>query len=114
MHELGIVVHVMKIVEEVGEENQLTDVKSVTCEIGEVSGVVPEYLTDCWQYARRKSSLLQNSDLKIEIMPGITYCENCGDTYETVPYGKICPYCGSPDTYLVQGNGFQIKEIEGA
>lgn len=45
MHELGIVVHVMRMVEEVAEENQLTEIKSVTCEIGEVSGVVPEYLT---------------------------------------------------------------------
>lgn len=34
MHELGIVVHVMRMVEEVAEENQLTEIKSVTCEIG--------------------------------------------------------------------------------
>ena len=26
--------------------------------------------------------------------------------------GKICPYCGSEHTYLVQGNEHQIKEIE--
>lgn len=114
MHELGIIVHVIRTVEEVGEENHLTEVQSVTCEIGEVSGVVPEYLTDCWQYARRKSELLKDSELKIEVLPGVTVCEDCGKTYSTVTYAKQCPYCGSYATHLVQGNGFSIKEIEGA
>ena len=48
MHELGIIVHVMRTVEEVAAENNLTEIRSVTCEIGEVSGVVPEYMADCW------------------------------------------------------------------
>lgn len=88
MHELGIVVHVMRMVEEVAEENQLTEIKSVTCEIGEVSGVVPEYLTDCWGYARKKSGLLKDSELRTEIIPGVTVCEDCGKTYSTVQYAK--------------------------
>ncbi len=114
MNELGIVVHVMRMVEEVAEENQLTEIKSVTCEIGEVSGVVPEYLTDCWGYARKKSGLLKDSELRTEIILGVTVCEDCGKTYSTVQYAKICPYCGSSATYLLEGNGFSIKEIEGA
>ena len=48
MHELGIIVHVMRTVEEVAAENNLTEIRSVTCEIGEVSGVVPEYMADCF------------------------------------------------------------------
>ena len=91
-----------------------TEIKSVTCEIGEVSGVVPEYLTDCWGYARKKSGLLKDSELRTEIIPGVTVCEDCGKTYSTVQYAKICPYCGSSATYLLEGNGFSIKEIEGA
>ena len=99
MHELGIIVHVMRTVEDVAAENNLTEIRSVTCEIGEVSGVVPEYMTDCWGYARSRSELLKDSELKIEI---------------TVQYAKICPHCGSSATYLLEGNGFSIKEIEGA
>ena len=45
--------------------------------------------------------------------PAITFCEDCGKTYGTVEYGKICPYCGSQRTYLQQGNEFLIKEISG-
>ena len=48
----------------------------------------------------------------VEIIPGITYCEDCGETYETVKYAKVCPNCGSKHTYLIQGNEFNIKQIE--
>ena len=48
----------------------------------------------------------------METILGITYCEDCQRTYETVKYGKICPYCQSQNTYLVQGNECNIKEIE--
>ena len=34
MHELGVVFHVIKIVEEVATENELTEVESVTLELG--------------------------------------------------------------------------------
>jgi hydrogenase nickel incorporation protein HypA/HybF len=27
-------------------------------------------------------------------------------------YKKICPYCGSGNTFLVTGNEYNIKEIE--
>ena len=42
----------------------------------------------------------------------MTYCEDCGKTYPTVQYAKICPHCGSDKTYLVTGNEVSIKEIE--
>ena len=46
-------------VEQVVEENHLTKVASVTLEIGEVSGIIPYYLTDCWQWAIQKSQYLK-------------------------------------------------------
>ena len=44
MHELGIVFHVIRAVEDIGRQQQLTDVASVTLELGQVSGVVPHEL----------------------------------------------------------------------
>ena len=64
MHELGIIVHVMRTVEEVAAENNLTEIRSVTCEIGEVSGVVPEYMTDCWGYARTAEKHIPQSSMQ--------------------------------------------------
>lgn len=112
MHELGIIVHMTKTLQDIANENQLTEIGSVTMEIGEVSGIVEHYLTDCWQYYRKKNPLIEKSDLKIEILPAVTYCEDCQRTYPTVQYGRECPYCHSGNTYLIAGDECNIKEIE--
>lgn len=88
MHELGIIVHISRTLDEVAKENNLTEIGSVTLEIGEVSGIVPDYMTDCWKYYRKKSELFKESDLKIEILPAVTYCEACQNTYPTVEFGR--------------------------
>ena len=78
MHELGIVFHVIKSVEKIGEENGLTNVASVTLELGEVSGAIPHELESCWNWAVKKTELLPEAALKIETIPAVTYCEGCG------------------------------------
>ena len=112
MHELGIVKHVMRTLTDVAAENDLKIIGGVTLEIGEVSGVVVEQLTDCWDYFSKKDPLFERASLKVETIPALTWCDDCGKTYETVRYGRICPCCGGPKTWLLQGNEFNIKEIE--
>ena len=67
MHELGIVFHIIDSIEEVGRQNKLRRVSTVTLELGEVSGVVHTYLEDCWYWAAARSQLLNGSRLAIEI-----------------------------------------------
>ena len=112
MHELGIVFHIMDTLEAVAKENELSEIHSVTIEVGEVSTVVPDYLTDCWRWAVQKKELLTQCEMKVEILPAVTLCESCGKEYPTVAHGRICPYCGSEKTYLLRGNELNIKEIE--
>ena len=112
MHELGIVFHIVKTVEQVAKENQASRVGKVVLQIGEVSTIIPSYLEDCWNWKCSKSPLMNGCKLKIETIPAVTFCEDCKETYSTVAHGKICPYCGSGYTYLLQGNEHEIKEIE--
>ncbi len=112
MHELSIVTHVAKTLDEIAEENQLKKIGSVTLEIGEVSGIITDYFVDCWNYFRVKHPLLKEAEMKIETIPAITFCESCKQEYPTIEYGRICPYCHSEYTYLLQGNECNIKEIE--
>ena len=112
MHELGIAFHVVSEVDKIAEENGVKEVKGVTLEIGEVSGVIPKYLEDVWVWAcQNKSKYMKNCKLNIVVIRGISYCEDCKKTYDTVK-GKVCPHCGSKSTYLVQGNQMNIKSIE--
>ena len=112
MHELGIVFHVIKRLENLAQEQQLSSIKSVTLELGEVSGVVPEYLDDCWKWAVKKSTVMQEAALKVETIEAMTLCNACKKTYRTVEHGKTCPFCKSEDTVLSVGNEMSIKEIE--
>ncbi|MBO4844448.1 MAG: hydrogenase maturation nickel metallochaperone HypA [Bacteroidales bacterium] len=112
MHELGIVFYIIRDVKQAASENHVDRVSAVVMNIGEVSTVVPEYLTDCWRWAADKEPLLAGSKLKINMIPAVTYCENCGKEYDTVQYGRTCPYCSSGNTFLLRGNEVEIKEIE--
>jgi len=111
MHELGIVFYIIKDVKQVAEENNATHINQVTLNLGEVSGVVSELLTDCWQWAVKKEPLMTDCELKIITLPAITYCEDCHKEYPTVQHGKTCPHCGSTHTYLKTGNEVEIKDI---
>ncbi|WP_418665939.1 hydrogenase maturation nickel metallochaperone HypA [Allofournierella sp.] len=112
MHELGIVFHIIKSIEEIGTENRLTQVASVTLELGEVSGVLQDALQDCWNWAVGRSQLLQGARLLVETVPAVTFCQSCQRTYPTVAHGRVCPLCGSERTYLKQGSEIGIKQIE--
>ena len=111
MHELGIVFYIIRDVKKAAQENGVEHVSAVVMNIGEVSTIVPEYLTDCWRWAADKEELLRGCELKIEPIPAVTHCDGCGKEYPTVAHGKICPHCGSEKTWLLQGNEVEIKEI---
>ena len=112
MHELGTIYYVIDAVEKLMVENDLTKVGSISLEVGEVSGIIPAYLDEFWQYARAKTEHFKETELKIEELKAVTYCQDCRQTYPTMQYGKTCPYCRSGNTFLITGNEYNIKEIE--
>ena len=82
MHELGIVFHIIRTVEDVARQNDVTRIRRVTLQLG------------------------------VETIPAVTVCEDCGQQYPTVQFGRTCPHCQSPRTHLLQGHEMLIKEIE--
>ena len=65
MHELGIVFHIIDSLKEVGEENHLKQIAGVTLEVGEVSGVLEDYLQSCWRWASDRTELLKGASLTV-------------------------------------------------
>ena len=113
MHELGVVFYIIKDVKDAAAANNVEKIHSVTLQVGEVSGIVNDYLEDCWDWAKKKEGpLLSDAKLLFETITAITYCEDCKKEYETLAYGKICPHCGSPHTYLKVGSDCAVKQIE--
>ena len=112
MHELGLVNYVVREVGKIAEENNVSRIKSVTLEFGEVSGIVTSYLYDYWLWYTKKFPVFEGSELKCEEIPAVTWCDNCKITYSTITYGKTCPHCGSGKTWLLRGNEMRIKQVE--
>lgn len=112
MHEMGIVLHLAKTLDETAVEEKLTRIGRVVLQIGEVSGIMTDLFTDAWDYFKGRHEVLKDSVLVLETIPAVTWCDSCKRTYETLKYGKECPYCHSGETWLRQGNECIIKEIE--
>ena len=111
MHELGIVVKVLEQVDAAAEQYGAKKVLKVTMEVGEVSTIVPDLFTDAFNWARKRTRFAQEAELEMIIIEGRTYCRACGETYRTTEFGKTCPHCGSPDTYLLTGDQVIIKDV---
>ncbi|MBQ6235411.1 MAG: hydrogenase maturation nickel metallochaperone HypA [Clostridia bacterium] len=112
MHEMGIILHLAKSLEETAAEQDIKKITRVTLEVGEVSGIMTDYFVDCWNYFRRKHPVLETAELTLETIPAVTWCDACKSTYPTVEFGRTCPHCGSGETWLLKGNECIIKEIE--
>ena len=109
---MGIILHLAKSLEETAREQDIDKILRVTLQVGEVSGIVTDYFTDCWNYFRRRHPVLEEAELELETIPAVTFCSACERTYPTVAYGRECPYCHSGETWLLRGNECIIKEIE--
>ena len=112
MHELGIVVHVVNQIEKLAKEKNVQKVVELTLEVGEVSGVVKEYFVDAFEWAKKRTEYMKETKLNLIIIQGVTYCEDCKQTYRTTEYGKTCPKCGGGNTYLVTGRDVVIRDVK--
>ncbi len=112
MHEMGIVLHLARTLEDTAAGQNIVKIGSVTLQVGEVSGIMTDYFCDCWDYFSARHPVLAGSKLVLETIKAVTHCDGCGKNYETVKHGRQCPHCGSYETWLITGNECIIKEIE--
>jgi hydrogenase nickel incorporation protein HypA/HybF len=56
-------------------------------------------------------TLLQDTKLEIEILPGNAICKECNKVFNLIENNSKCPNCGSKDLDILCGKEFMIKEI---
>ncbi len=110
MHELGVVIEVVKNVEKFAEKNNLTKIDTLVLQIGELSSMVPRYIEACYP-AAVDGTILEDTKLNIEILPGNGICKSCNTVYNLLQNREGCPNCGSVDRDILGGKEFNIKEI---
>lgn len=110
MHEIGVVIEVVKTVENFAKKNHVTQIETLVLQIGELSTVVPKYIEACYP-AAIQDTMLQNTQLKIEILPGNAICNDCNKVFNILENKSVCPNCKSRDWEMLSGKEFNIKEI---
>jgi hydrogenase nickel incorporation protein HypA/HybF len=69
LHELGVVIEVVKTVEGFAKANGVTKIDTLVLQIGELSSIVPKYVEDCFPCAV-DDTILRDTKLRIEVIPG--------------------------------------------
>ena len=110
MHELSIVVNIVKEVESIAKENNLTKIDTLVLQIGELSTIVPRFIDACYPAAVDGTSL-QETKLVIEILPGNGMCKKCNTVFNLRENQNQCPKCKSEQWEILGGKEFMIKEI---
>ena len=110
MHELGVVIEVVKTVENFAKKNGVTKIDTIVLQIGELSSMIPRYIEACYPVAV-DGTLMQETKLKIEILPGNAICKKCDKVFNLIENKGKCPNCTSKDWELLCGKEFMIKEI---
>lgn len=110
MHELGVVIEVVKTVERIAVQQSLSKIDTIVLQIGELSSMIPKYIEECFP-AAVDGTMMEDTKLKIEILPGNALCNNCNKVFNVVENGRKCPNCGSSDCSLLSGREFMIKEV---
>ena len=111
MHELGITQSIVEIAEQTARGQHANKVLSVTIEIGELSGVIPDAVEFCFE-ACTQETLLEGSRLIINKIPGLAKCDECNAEARIDNMTFSCPACGSYSLQRLQGEELNIKEVE--
>lgn len=110
MHELGICDAMLKMVRNIIVEEQLEGVSSITVEVGSLSGVVPHFMTDCWE-AVTDGTELEGCEMIVETLEGEAACLDCGAQFVADLDNLRCPDCGGNKLTPISGRELTIKEI---
>lgn len=110
MHELGVVIEVVKTVENFATKNGVEKIDKVVLQIGELSSMIPKYIESCYP-AAVDGTMMEKTKLEIEILPGNGMCPKCNNVFNFIQSKGICPKCNNKDIEIISGKEFMIKEI---
>lgn len=107
MHELGITRNIVAIVADAAKGRR---VRSVTLEVGKLSGVMSEAIEFCFDIVA-EGTVLEGALLDIRHIEGRARCDTCGAEFGTLTLYAPCA-CGSRRVTRLQGEELKVKAME--
>lgn len=111
MHEMSIAQSLIDIVRDEMGKHGVTVLKSVRIQIGQLSAIVPDSLSFCFNIMTSGTDL-EGAELMMEIIPLRGVCKTCKVEFEIKDYAFECPECGSPKIDTISGQELSILDME--
>ena len=111
MHEMSIAQSLLEIIREEMAKNDAKVLRSVRLHIGQLTAIVPESLSFCFEVMTAGTDL-EGAKLIMEIIPLVGYCENCKKEFPIENYAFECPFCRSTEIKTISGEELSIVEME--
>ena len=111
MHELSIAQSLMEVVLAEAEKANARRVLKVSLKVGELSGVVPDSLSFCFDLLS-KSTIAEDASLTIEKVPIRGHCCQCENEFAIADNSYRCNTCGNTHIELISGRELQIGHLE--
>jgi hydrogenase nickel incorporation protein HypA/HybF len=110
MHEFSIAMNIVDVATDHARKENVSSVRVIEIEVGELSGVVPDALEFCLE-AAVKGSVLEGADRKLIRIPGKAKCRKCGHEFPVHDLYILCPECGSPAPEILEGSELRVRSL---
>ena len=113
MHEIGLVVSMLRMAEESAREDGASRIHAIHLEVGALAGVVPEALEFAFT-AACQGTMAEEARLEVTYLPAVAYCHACGAEFDIDNrFGiALCPQCETPSADLRQGRELNVTHLE--
>lgn len=111
MHEMSIVQSLIEIIRDEMAKNHARTLKSVRLRVGEMSAIVPDALSFCFE-VMTSGTEMEGARLITEVVPVEGICRVCGERFKIRDFVFLCPSCGGTSVETVAGQELTVVEIE--
>ena len=111
MHELPVTISILSIVVKHAKTAQASKVNQVNLTIGELSGIVPEYIQQQFEFLS-KDTIAAGASLLIHQPPIKLRCRNCDTVFPPDNRNWVCPNCTEENIEIVSGRECYVESIE--
>lgn len=111
MHELSICQALLRQVQTIAAQHQATAVHKIYLQIGALSGVEAELLSQAFSIAKAQS-IAATAELIITTAPIMVKCKQCNAQTIATANRLLCADCGSWHTQLISGDELLLSSLE--
>jgi len=111
MHESGIALSLLEIIEQEVLPYKGSKVINVKLRIGRISGVMPDALRFAFE-ALSTGGVADGASLEIEEVPIAIRCNTCKKVSVSDAPFMVCPHCKGVEVEMIGGRELEIREME--